>query len=107
MPARDGGKTTLAMRTGPTLVKALAQAFRYQRLLDEERYASIREMAVAERIERGYLGTLLRLALLAPEVVEAILDGQASSLLGLPQLLEPLPLSWAEQRLMLDRGGRA
>jgi hypothetical protein len=62
---------------------------------------------VAERIERGYLGTLLRLALLAPEVVEAILDGQASSLLGLPQLLEPLPLSWAEQRLMLDRGGRA
>jgi hypothetical protein len=46
-------------------MKALAQAFRYQRLLDEGRYASISEMA-AERIERGFLGMLLRLTLLAP-----------------------------------------
>lgn len=52
-------------RAEPTLVKALARAFRYQRLLDEGRYALISEMAAAERIERGYLGTLLRLTLLA------------------------------------------
>ena len=43
-----------------------ARAFRYQRLIDEGRYASISEMAAAERIERGYLGSLLRLTLLAP-----------------------------------------
>jgi hypothetical protein len=49
------------------LVKALARAFRYQRLLDKGRYASISEMAAAEKIERGYLGTLLRLNLLAPD----------------------------------------
>ncbi|WP_236039085.1 hypothetical protein [Belnapia arida] len=73
-------------------MKAPARAFRYQRLLDEERYASISEMAAAEQIERGYLGSLLRLTLLAPEIVEAILDGEASSLFGLPQLIEPLPL---------------
>ncbi len=51
----------------PALVKALARAFRYQRLLDKGRYASISEMAAAEKIERGYLGTLLRLNLLAPD----------------------------------------
>jgi hypothetical protein len=57
-------------------VKALARAFRYQRMLDEGRHASISEMAAAEAIERGCLGTLLRLTLLAPDIVEAILDGR-------------------------------
>ncbi len=66
----------MATRANPALVKALARAFRYQRLLDEGRYVSISEMAVAERIKRGFLGTLLRLTLLAPNLVDAILDGQ-------------------------------
>jgi hypothetical protein len=57
------------------LVKALARAFRYQRLLDEGRYASISEMAATEGGERGYLGSLLRLTLLAPDIVQPILDG--------------------------------
>ena len=51
----------IATKADPALVKALARAFRYQKLLDEGRYASISEMATAEKIERGYLGTLLRL----------------------------------------------
>jgi hypothetical protein len=71
------GVAPIATRADPALVKALARAFRYQRLLDEGRYASISEMAAAEQIERGYLRTLLRLTLLAPDVVEAILYGQA------------------------------
>jgi hypothetical protein len=107
MPAGEQGVQAVTTRADPALVKALARAFRYQRLLDEGRYASISEMAAAERIERGYLGTLLRLTLLAPDIVEAILDGQASSALGLPRLLEPLPLSWVEQRLVLTDGGEA
>jgi hypothetical protein len=45
--------------------------------------------------------------LLAPDIVEDRLDGQASSALGLPRLLEPLPLSWVEQRLVLTDGGEA
>ena len=48
-------------RADPVLVKALARAFRYQRLLDEGRYASISEMAAAERLDRGYLGRVLQL----------------------------------------------
>jgi hypothetical protein len=82
----------------PALVKALARAFRYQRLLDEGRYASISEMAAAERIERGYLGSLLRLTLLAPDIVEAILDGRQPPDLALPAVLKQFPADWERQR---------
>lgn len=99
-PAREGAPA-IATRADPALVKALARAFRYQRLLDEGRYASISEMAAAERIERGYLGTLLRLTLLAPDLVEAILDGRQPSGLTLPALMTPVPVQWERQRAAL------
>ena len=100
-PVRDSADAALPTRADPVLVKALARAFRYQRLLEKGRYASISEMAAAERIERGYLGRLLRLTLLAPDIVEAILDGRQQHGLGLPKLTEPLPSAWAEQRAAL------
>jgi len=55
-------------------------------------------MAAAEKIERGYLGSLLRLTLLAPDIVEAILDGRQPQDGTLPWPLQSLPLVWAEQR---------
>jgi hypothetical protein len=85
---------------------ALARAFRYQRLLDEGRYASISEMATAEKIERGYMGTLLRLTLLAPDIVEAVLEGRQLAGLGLPQLLEPFPMERVVQRKALGNAER-
>jgi hypothetical protein len=66
-------------------------------MLDEGRYASITEMAAAERIERGYLGSLLRLTLLAPDLVEAIFDAQLLNGLTLPRLLGGFPSSWTDQ----------
>jgi hypothetical protein len=78
-------------------------AFRYQRLLDEGRYASISEMAAAEQIERGYLGSLLRLTLLAPDLVEAVLGGRQAEGTTLPRLLEPFPSRWSEQHVLLSR----
>jgi hypothetical protein len=101
MPAGEQGVQAVTTRADPALVKALAQAFRYQRLLDEGRYASISEMAAAERIERGYLGTLLRLTLLVPDIIEVILDRRQHVSLGLPQLLEPFPMEWVMQRKAL------
>ena len=97
---RQGG-TAMPSHADPSLMKALARAFRYQRLLDEGRYASISEMAGAEKIERGYLGTLLRFTLLAPDIVEAILDGRQPADLGLPTLMEPFPPEWDAQRTAL------
>ncbi len=93
----EGGR--IATKADPALLKALARAFRYQKLLDEGSYASISDMAAAEKIERGYLGTLLRLTLLAPEMVEAILNGRQPEGATLPQLLEGVPVGWGEQRL--------
>ena len=91
-PLSQQGDTVMPTRADPTLVKALARAFRYQRLLEEGRYVSISEMAAAERIERGYLGSLLRLMLLAPDIVEAILDRRQPAGLPLPGLMMPFPL---------------
>ena len=98
MPALGAGEgATIATRADPALLKAVARAFRYQKQLDEGRYASISEMATAERLERGYLGSLLRLTLLAPDIVQGILDGRAPEEISLPRVLDGFPLHWAEQ----------
>jgi hypothetical protein len=98
------GWAAVSTRADPALVKALARGFRYQRMLDEGRYSSISEMAAAERIERGYLGSLMRLTLLAPDLVEAILNGSHAGLFSLPRLLEPFSANWSEQRPLLGKG---
>ena len=96
-PMADG-MAPVTTRADPTLVKALARAFRYQRMLDDGRYASITEMAAAERIERGYLGSLLRLTLLAPDIVSAILDGRQPDGLTCAVLAGLVPVDWGAQR---------
>jgi hypothetical protein len=96
-PVHRDDAATVPTRADPALVKALARAFRYQRLLDEGRYASISEMAARERIERGYLGTLLRLTLLAPDLVAAIFDSRQPDGLTLTRLMEPFPGAWSGQ----------
>jgi hypothetical protein len=73
-------------------------------MLDEGRYASISEMAAGERIERGYLGCLLRLTLLGPHLIEAILDGRPPEAATLASLLAGLPTAWEEQRTSLGQG---
>ena len=105
MPSAEHSPAAVRSRSDPTLMKALARAFRYQRMLDEGRYASISEMAAAERIDRGYLGRLLQLALLAPDLVEAIIDGRQPPELGLPRLMEPLQADWDYQRTRFAPAG--
>ena len=94
--ARPGecGAGVVSVNGDPALIKALARGFRWRRMLEDGRYASISEMAKAEGIERGYLGSLLRLTLLAPEMVEAILDGRQPEGVTLPALLEGAPVKW-------------
>ncbi len=84
-------------RAGPALVKALARAHRGQRMLEEGRYASISERAATEKLDRGYLGRILQLTLLAPDIVEALLDGRQPAELGLSKLMRPFPVKWSGQ----------
>jgi hypothetical protein len=83
-------------RIDSTLVKALARAHRWQRMLESGEYATLAEMADAERISRSYVSRVLRLTLLAPDIVERILDGRPTA--GLAQLLRPFPIEWERQR---------
>lgn len=98
----DGGgalcATPARTRADPALVKALARAHRWKRLLGNGRYGSLAELAAAEKIDRSYLCKTLRLTLLAPDIVEAILDGRQAYSLALPALLESVPSLWDEQR---------
>ena len=112
-----GVAPTMRTHADPALLKALARAFRWQRLLDDGRYPSISELAAAERIDRGYLGTVLtwaasrasssdvrqrsrtkpaamRLTLLAPNMVEALMDGRQADDLSLPTLMDGVSEVW-------------
>jgi hypothetical protein len=99
-----GGRTPtdIAVTRGdPALVKALARAFRWKRMLDDGRYGSLAELAAAEKINESYVSRVLRLTLLAPEIVEAILDGNQSLAPNLPRLLQVWPLEWGAQTVAL------
>jgi hypothetical protein len=88
-----------------TLVKALARAFRWRRMMEAGRYGTIDELAAAEKINSSYVSRLLRLTLLSPDVVEAILDGRQPEGMTLPGLMEPFPIIWPEQRLIMGKCG--
>ena len=85
-------------QTDDTLVKALARAFRWKRMLDTGEFSTIADLAQRERIAAPFLTRTMRLAQLAPDLVEAILNGRQPRGLTLEALREPLPFDWSEQR---------
>ena len=74
----DGASWAPRPRVDNAMVEALARAFRWQQMLDEGVCGTIEELAKRERVNRGYMSRALRLTLLAPDIVEAILDGAAA-----------------------------
>lgn len=81
-----------------TLVKAIARAFRWQKMLETGQFATISEIARAEKINSSYVSRVLRLTLLAPATVDAILEGRSSVGLTLMEAMVPFPVAWSEQR---------
>jgi len=79
-----------------TLVKAIARAHRWERMLESGRYGSIAELATEEEINPSYLARILRLTLLSPEIVERILDGEAPQV-TLGEAVKQLPIEWEGQ----------
>jgi hypothetical protein len=88
-------------RTDNTLVKALARAFRWKMMLESGEFATIAELAEREVIASSYMTRVLQLTLLAPDIVEAILDGRQPCHLSLETLRSPLPAAWSDQRNVL------
>ncbi len=85
-------------RVDSAMAKALARAHRWKRLIESGQYASVADLAGAERINDSYLCRILRLTLLAPDIVEAILDGRQVVTLQLDTLLKPFAPEWHRQR---------
>lgn len=112
---RGGRKLVLAPDGAPvppaapqvdsTLVKAIARAFRWQRMLETGRFGTIKEIAKAEKINPSYVSRVLRLTLLAPATVEAILDGRASAAPTLAEAMAPFPATWSKQQADVARRG--
>ena len=84
-------------KTDDALVKALARAFRWKRMLNSGAFTTINDLAKHERIAPSYMTRVLRLTLLAPEIVEAVLDGSLGQEVTLVRVLEPFPASWSAQ----------
>lgn len=91
-----------ARKPDNTLVKALARAFRWKRMLESGEFATIGDLATREGIAPSYMTRVLRLTLLAPDIVDAILDGKQGPKITLAQVLEPFPLEWYDQSQRLD-----
>jgi hypothetical protein len=98
----DGADWAPRPRVDNALVKALARAFRWQRMFDDGVCATIEELARRERVNRGYISRVLRLTLLAPNIVEAILDGRQPHGVRLEDFLGDFPDVWEAQRRKLE-----
>ena len=86
------------------MIKTLGKAFYWQRLLDEGKYATATDLACAFKLEPGWVAEVLRMANLAPDIIEAILDGSQPRHLNLQTIRgrhEPLPRDWEEQKRLL------
>jgi hypothetical protein len=94
----DGAAWAPRPRVDNAMVKAVARAFRWRKLLDEGVHGTLEDLARAKGVAPSYVSRVLRFSLLAPEIVEAILDGRQPAELQLDDLLEGFPLEWERQR---------
>ena len=85
-------------RIDNTLLRALVQAFHWQHELESGKHATISELAAAEKLDRSFVSHMLRLTLLAPDLVEAILDGRQPQTVQLQPLVRGFPVEWERQR---------
>lgn len=97
--APDGSDawTIAKPRRDETLIRALARAHRWKRLLEEGTHHSAEEIAHAEKIDRSFVNRLLRLTLLAPDIQEAILDDRQPKGMQLEELVRGMPSEWEKQ----------
>ena len=101
---RDGTPASPPTRSRPdsALLKALARGFRWQKMLREGYYQTIEEIADAENINPSYVSRLLRMTLLAPEIVEAILAGTQPAGLTRAKAMQPFGLAWTRQKALFS-----
>ena len=96
-PDGASGWVSPRARIDNTMIKAIARGFRWRKLLETGAYGTIDEIAKAEKINPSYVSRVLRLTLLAPTIIEAILDGRQPADLTLSVLMQPFGVLWEEK----------
>lgn len=101
--APDGASTlaTTRPRVDSTLIKALARGFRWRKLLETGVFATVEDIAKHEKIDSTYVGRILRLTLLAPTIVESVLDGRQAGNMMLAGFMRAVPAMWTEQARLI------
>ena len=89
-------------RIDDVMIKAIARAFRWREMLENGTHATIAEIANEEKINESYVGRVLRLSLLAPDIINEILDGQQPAELQLGDILRWFPVRWDKQRSVMQ-----
>lgn len=100
MQMPEGG--TQLRRTDTTLVKALARALRWKRMLESGELATIAELAQREGIAPSYMTRVVRFTLLAPDIVEAISVGRQPARLTFDLMRAPFPAEWNQQMVTFE-----
>jgi site-specific DNA recombinase len=86
----------------PSLIKAVSRASDWVRRMEGGEFRHQRDLAKATKLEPRYINALLRVAFLAPEIVEAIIDGRQPPNLTLGSLTGVLPMSWQRQKTLIS-----
>lgn len=94
----EGSPTVSRARIDNVLVRAIARAFRWRKLIETGVHATIQETAVAEKVNASFVGRILRLTLLDPDIIEAILDGRQPPETTLGSLMKSSTSEWERQQ---------
>lgn len=81
-----------------SILKAVAQAFEWKAMIERGEVTSTADLALKLKMNESYTGRILRLTLLAPDIIDAILAGRQPKHLTLRDFLKPVPHDWNEQR---------
>lgn len=98
LPDGSHGHPLPAATIDNTMIKSIARAFRWQKLLESGTYTCLDDIARSEKIGASFVSRYYRLVLLAPDIVEAILDGRQPAELTVKVLLKNFPITWNGQR---------
>ncbi|KQZ33480.1 hypothetical protein ASD50_01290 [Mesorhizobium sp. Root552] len=97
LPEGTSARAPPRARIDNTMIKAIARGFRWRKLLETGVHVTVEDIAAAEKINASYVSRVLRLTLLAPAIVEAILDGRQLPEITLARLMKPFPVEWERQ----------
>ena len=81
----------------PHVLRAIARAWKWRRQLEEGEMAGVQDIAVREKISDQYVGRMIRLAFLAPVVLEALVVKRRPPAISINEMVEVAKLPWEEQ----------